>query len=227
MVSTKTIVCLANSVKMGGFCVAGKEMLKGGYGAWVRPVSARATTEIAYAESQYADGASPQLLDIVEIPIVKPVPHAHQTENQVIDGGRWKKTGTLEIAELAKLLDKPRPLWIDGRRTYSGINDCTTPEEAAAFDHSLVLIRPENLMIRVGQEGGMYQKRAVRAYFTHSGVQYALKVTDPVADAAFRRKEDGTYALKDAFLCVSLTEPYDKDKRCHKLAAGITSSEPF
>jgi hypothetical protein len=90
-----------------------------------------------------------------------------------------------------------------------------------------VLIKPEKVTIRVGMEGGMFQKRAVRAYFKHAGVDYALKVTDPVADAAFRAKKDGDYAVEDVFVCVSLTEPYEKDNRCHKLAAAIISNEPF
>lgn len=227
MGSTKTMVCLANSTKTGGFCVAGKEAVKGGFAGWLRPVSARATAEISSAESQCTDGSWPHLLDVLEIPILRPAPHGHQTENQLIDQGRWKKVGKLDWADLKSLVDKPAPLWIDGKHTYSGINDCVTPEEAATLKNSLVLIKPEKVIIRVGIEGGMYQKRAVRAYFKHCGIQYALKVTDPVSDAAFRKKEDDSYTLEDVFLCVSLTEPYDKDNRCHKLAAGVITNKPF
>jgi hypothetical protein len=90
----------------------------------------------------------------------------------------------------------------------------------------LLLIKPTDLIIQVGIEGYMYQKRVVRAHFTYAGTPYALKVTDPVADAAFRQKDDGDYPL-DAYLCVSLTEPYEMDNRCHKLAAAIISNQPF
>lgn len=51
-------------------------------------------------------------------------------------------------------------------------------------------------------------------------------MTDPAAKGAFEKKPDGRYPL-DAYLCVSLTEPYDKDKRCHKLAAAIIGDKPF
>ena len=90
----------------------------------------------------------------------------------------------------------------------------------------MLLIKPADLVIHVGIEGYMYQKRAVRAHFTYGGTHYALKVTDPVADGAFKQKKDGTYPL-DAYLCVSLTEPYEKDNRCHKLAAAIIRNHPF
>ncbi|MGH7707024.1 MAG: dual OB domain-containing protein, partial [Vulcanimicrobiaceae bacterium] len=35
----KRIVCLANSRKLQGRCVAGRELQKNGPGAWIRPVS--------------------------------------------------------------------------------------------------------------------------------------------------------------------------------------------
>jgi hypothetical protein len=38
---TKRIVCLANSVKHGGLCIAGREVMEHGFGGWIRPVSAR------------------------------------------------------------------------------------------------------------------------------------------------------------------------------------------
>jgi hypothetical protein len=227
MAYTKTIVCLAHSIKTGGFCVAGKEVQQNGYGGWLRPVSTRASAEVSASECDCGGGKQPVLLDIIQIPLLKPSPDRHQTENHVIDAGKWQKTGTFPWADLNGLVDKEAPLWIDGPHTYSGVNDCLSAKEAASLKGSLVLIKPEKVTIRVGMEGGMFQKRAVRAYFKHAGVDYALKVTDPVADAAFRAKKDGDYALEDVFVCVSLTEPYEKDNRCHKLAAAIISNEPF
>jgi hypothetical protein len=227
MAYTKTIVCLAHSIKTGGYCVAGKEVQEKGYGGWLRPVSARASAEVSASECTCDDGKQPQLLDIIEIPLAKATPDRHQTENHVIDAGKWQKTGKLSWENLNMLVDKTAPLWIDGQRTYSGVNDCVTAKEAESLKDSLVLIKPDKVTIRVGMEGGMYQKRAVRAYFKHAGVDYALKVTDPVADETFRAKKDGEYVLEDVFLCVSLTEPYEKDGRCHKLAAAIISNKPF
>jgi hypothetical protein len=46
----KTIVCLANSIKDNGRCIAGREVLANRYGGWIRPVSDRATAELSLAE---------------------------------------------------------------------------------------------------------------------------------------------------------------------------------
>lgn len=226
MAYKKSFVCFANSVKTGGFCVAGKEVGTNAPGSWVRPVSGRPKGEVAVTEYPYADNGIPQLLDIVEVGFSGPNPHAHQTENHVIDGTRWRKTGTLSYPQLAALVDQKPSLWGAGAHTFGGINDCVSPEQAGQYDHSLLLIKPADLVIHVGIEGYMYQKRVVRAHFTYGGTRYALAVTDPIADAAFKQKQDGQYPV-DAYLCVSLTEPYEKDNRCHKLAAAIISNKPF
>jgi hypothetical protein len=80
----KKIVCLASSKKPGGRCVAGKEIADDDDAQWIRPVSARPSAEISLDELQYENGQEPQILDIVEIPMIAAVPKVHQTEKAQI-----------------------------------------------------------------------------------------------------------------------------------------------
>ena len=53
MQDVKRIVCLANSRKLHGRSVAGREWIDGHSGRWIRPVSAREHQEVSEYERQY------------------------------------------------------------------------------------------------------------------------------------------------------------------------------
>ena len=84
--TVKRIVCLANSRKMSGRCIAGKEILSDGrIGAWIRPVSDRENEEVSEYERQYIDGSDPSVLDAMEIPLIAPRPKDYQRENWLLN----------------------------------------------------------------------------------------------------------------------------------------------
>ncbi len=105
----KTFTCLANSRKMSGRCIAGKEK----DGSWVRPVSSRDTGELSENDRRFKDGTYPQVLDIVLVTMKEPRPHAFQTENHLIDDGYyWSKAGEATYPQLVELIDTVHgPLW--------------------------------------------------------------------------------------------------------------------
>jgi hypothetical protein len=225
----KRIVCLANSRKHSGRCIAGKEVLAHGYGTWIRPVSARPSAEVSEEERRYENGRDPQVLDIIDVPMIGAAPLLHQTENHVIDAGYcWTKSGELPWAELKHLVDKPVRVWPNGDSTYSGLNDRVKLELASELVSSLMLIAPETLTVHVRIEGAEFgnPRRRVRAYFKQQGTKYILVVTDPAAERAFLAKPDGDYPLKDVYLCVSLGEAHT-DGCCYKLVAAIISEQPL
>jgi hypothetical protein len=228
---TKTIVCLANSRRPpSGRCIAGKEKLKSGYGAWIRPVSDRPGQEVSLEERRYEDGQDPRVLDIIEVPMIGPAPTLHQTENHIIDADYyWVRKGDLPWEELESLLDKTGTLWPNGDSSYNGINDRLKQNIAATLTGSLFFIEPKALSIRVQMEGGLYapSKRKVRAKFKYGGVEYLLTVTDPVAESFFLSKGEGDYPMGDTFLCVSLGGVYERDNCCYKLVAGLISKRPL
>ena len=131
MAVTKTIVCLANSRKLSGRCLAGKEFSDAAVGQWIRPVSARPTEEVSERERAYKDGSDPRVMDIVDIPLIQPKPKTFQSENWLLDPqGYWVRRGVLAYAQLATAADAPSSLWINGFKTYHGVNDRVPEEEA-------------------------------------------------------------------------------------------------
>jgi len=218
------MVCLANSFKIGGSCIAGKEKLATCYGEWIRPVSARETCEVWAEECRLRNGGMPEPLDIIDVPLLGAVPRQHQTENYLIDPARqWAKVGVLPRSELRQLCDHPPSLWTNGCHTRSGgTNNCIGSDQAAALGNSLLLIEPENFVLEVGvQERQSRPIRRIAAHFNYLSEYYALCVTDPNIVKAYRDAEEEDCPLEGVYLCVSLTEPYEKDGRCHKVVATV------
>src|SRR6266436_6879901 len=90
---TKRIMCLANSRKMSGRCLAGKEFGNNKFGSWIRPVSGREHEEISESDRRYKDGQTARLLDVVSIPMLKAKPGTYQSENHLIaDQFYWTKS---------------------------------------------------------------------------------------------------------------------------------------
>src|SRR5262249_42567027 len=111
MTVVKWLVCLANSRKTSGRCVAGKEHTPGGLGAWIRPVSDRPTEEVSYYERQYEDGSDPLVLDIMEVPLKHPCPRSHQSENWLLEPSQyWRRVGRATWDDLDALADRPERL---------------------------------------------------------------------------------------------------------------------
>ncbi len=220
----KTMVCLANSRKMSGRCLAGKEIgPKGRFGDWIRPISDRPTQEISEEERRFENGDQPQLLDVIEITMREPRPHAHQSENHLIDPQRyWIKRRRVAWDEVQSAIDEIKgPLWVDGYHSYNGVNDRIPESQTATLGSSLLLIEPQNLVISVAVEGAGFgnPKRKVRAQFSFNENSYTIAITDPVIEREYLARENGEYPIETAILCLSIGEPYQG--YCYKLVAAV------
>jgi ATP-dependent DNA helicase RecQ len=217
----KQIICLANSRKYSGRCIAGKELANNRIGAWIRPVSSRETGELSVEEISFADGNTPQLLDIILVELARHSPQACQSENfTIVDFQKWIKLGTLPVSEVYRLCDHVDCLWINGYSSYNGINDrIPLGLTDDGLSNSLLFIKPYHLCITV-EEGSKLLKK-VRTKFKFNDVKYWLTVTDPVIENQYLKEELGEYPIEDenAFLCVSLGEPHEGYR--YKLVAGI------
>jgi putative nucleic acid modification protein with dual OB domain len=110
-----TIICLANSRKLSGRCVAGKMVSTNKFGEWIRPVSSRPEKELSAFDRHYEGTAQlePALLDIIEIDFLGKDPHPYQPENHLIDDKvYWGLARRANFSEALQVVDPIQPsLW--------------------------------------------------------------------------------------------------------------------
>lgn len=222
MGTVKRMVCLANSRKLNGRCIAGRELRAGQPAAWLRPVSDREHEEVSEYERQYEDGSDPRVMDIIDVPLIEARPKAYQQENWLLDRELyWEKAGDARWTDLAQLADPLGPLWANGYSTYNGRNDKVPLETALGLRASLALCRVDQVRLSVFPPSQAFgnPKRRVQAQFTYGATEYHLWVTDPIFERRYLAQPDGEYELGESYLTISLGEPYEGN--CYKLVAAI------
>lgn len=222
MPTTKRLVCLANSRKLHGRCVAGREWGGSEAGRWIRPISARDGGEVSEYERQYEDGSDPQVLDVIDVPVLEPRHRDYQTENWLLDPKfYWEKAGRLSASDLPALTDPIAPLWMDGHSTYNGLNDKIPLAATGSVTDSLRLLRVDGLQLVVSRPGEAFgnNKRRVQGRFRYAERDYALWVTDPGWERTYLAKLNGAYDISECYLTVSLGDPYED--ACYKLIAAV------
>jgi hypothetical protein len=223
----KRMVCLANSKKMGARCVAGREMIGDEVGGWIRPVSSRETEEVSASERRYSDGGEPQLMDIIEVPLIEPRVNTFQPENWLLDPSRsWTRAGRIAASDLERFVDRSGRLWLNGYESSQGTNDRIPEAIASGIGSSLMLIHVDTLQLDVLAATNVrfgYSRRQVRGRFHWRAEEYCLSVTDPTVEDAFVGREEGRFVLGPSYLTISLAEPFHGD--CYKLIAAVIEDD--
>jgi len=213
----KKIVCLANSRKLGGRCVAGKDI---DTRQWIRPVGKTAKGELALSDINYENKSTPQLLDIIKISIEKDQPVFYQPENVLIGEGKWEFKGKYKEDLLERLCDNPKLLWQnEPYKDRISLEDI----KKTANQSSLLLIKVKTLIIRRVNKITEFgtTKNKVRGVFTSNNIEYDLGITDIKIEDDYRNKNEGDYPISSdrIFLCISLGEPFGG--YCYKLIASV------
>ncbi|MDR0578953.1 MAG: hypothetical protein LBI87_15845 [Candidatus Accumulibacter sp.] len=204
------IICLANSRKITGRCVAGKRM---GDKSWCRPVSNRPGREISEFDQRYPDGETAKLLDVISVPCIKKVPDGHQSENVLIDDRfYWENRGRASWQEILALVDQNADLWANGFHAYYNKNNRVPKAYIDRDSGSLRLIYLEKIVLHAQPKAPEFgnMKPIVRASFVYKNQEYRLDLTDPEHEAICLKKGTGEYSLSSAVACVSLTETYEQ-----------------
>lgn len=212
---TKLIICLGNSYKNGGRCLAGIEVRKtfNGYNVvknydgspkWIRPVMVNDNQGIP--ESMVRSFG---LFDILDIDVMNDVPSGAHSEN--VHFRSINKIGHYN-GSLAALCD-------DNHSLIFGNRGKAVPEEIfCAGGYSLMFVKPENLFIETQYDDCGREK--YRIQFSYKGNRYDLPLTDPEYISMLQRgsRECG-HRDNEIYLTLSLGVNYNDWH--YKLVAGV------
>ena len=214
----KHFICLANSYKRGGRCVAGVEIDidadnrwsvrkdTTGKPIWIRPIDRH--TE--YGEIPEGVAHFLPLLSVVRLTDVIPCPqHAHSED--VYFKSMYSIGKVLPYPEvMQQLADCVHPvLFYDSEYSIS-------IDAYNRGDYSLMLIHPESFSFHLDPT-----KARAKYFMTfrYNGVTYDFTVTDPYFYAYINQNPEALENLTDAYLVLSLGLEYEG--RHHKLIAAV------
>ena len=182
LMPTKRIIVLANSIKKGGRCAAGREIDdEDGIGGWIRPISDVEEGTLMPQHMAVDTGNSLKVLDIVDVPLVRYANDRCHPEDWNVGTPKWQHVDTIDPNDIAILEETPAGLWPEAKANSDRVTcDFLLRQKQ---HQSLYLIRPENLRVRLWREFNRYKgynQKKTRAVFNYRGIEYDLSLTDPV-----------------------------------------------
>ena len=211
----KYFICLANSYKHHGRCIAGIELTKCSNGwhivrgsdqnpKWIRPVTAFATGEF---ENSLAEKI--KILSIVKLTDVHPYPAPAQPENvrfSTIETVQEPQPLTAHMID--SIVDKTaRRVLIENR----GV--AVIAEKAKDVKHSLMFIRATNARAYINE------KCKFRMSFDFRGTSYTLAITDPLFMEKLKSGQNIIKESSEVYLTISLATEFNSWHS--KLVAGV------
>lgn len=207
------ILCLANSYKEGGRCVAGilldnnnAPILKNNKAVWIRPVC---KADHGQVPNSLCEKIIP--LDIIEINGANNVGDGYQSENTSFDENEILSIGKANRNILKNLYS--------GTNLIFGNRGKALPEETIkTLDHSLILVNlTEFKIVEKKYEDREYPQ--VRLNFSYNNNSYDLPITDPIFLDNYNNNKTILNTKNDIDVVLSLGIPF-KDWY-YKLVATI------
>ena len=214
----KYFICLANSYKRGGRCIAGIEVVPNsntrwkivrnddGIPSWIRPIA-----KTTYGEIPNYVGESIKVLSIVKLTNVVPCPEMAHTENVHYSCMEQCDDNIMhESSVINQLVDtKHQSLFHNKRRAVSA-------EMLAGINYSLMLIHPDKASAYIDENR---EKSKNRMKFTYYDVEYDFPITDPAFLDEFKREPERYADIPNVYLAISLGLEFEGWH--HKLVAGV------
>ena len=206
------LVCLANSWRPGGRCVAGIDL---DTGQWVRPVPKNLKSVPDRFVHFGAHTLAP--LDVVEVEVTMPQsPTKYQRENRVISSRQWRLIEKLRPAQVLKFCD-------NSTLVLHGSGKVVEPSVLDALHQAQWKSLELRHLKRVAFAQDKRKPNHWTASFSSGAADYTLNVTCPVATEMLNR---GRKLPEECLLTLSLTEPiaypkFNLPDLCYKLIAAV------
>ncbi|KAA6336573.1 hypothetical protein EZS27_015275 [termite gut metagenome] len=214
----KYFICLANSYKYGGRCLAGIEITidnnkysvvrnEDGTPKWIRPVSASEHKELSTTETQNIN-----ILDIIEVEEMGVCPEFAHSENIHYSSIKRSSKITKSTGAIDNLCNEVRSniFFNKGKAVPTNVFQNGT--------YSLLLIKPESPAIYCDSND------KYRGKFTYNNNEYDLPITDPLYIDILKYDDSsvplcGKQETGDLYFTISLGE--ELEGWHYKLIAGI------
>jgi len=203
-----TFLVLTKSSKYSGYCVAGIDCKSGN---WIRLITEDLQSHGAVGTEDliYKNGRECQILDIIEVPIIRVVNDVLQPENVLIDTSKYMRF--VEKATIEDVL-KIHPAEI--RENILGNKyPYITEGKVGQLGYSLTLVKVNNLLIK--QVANPDGNPKTKVDFTYRFERYE---NISVTDYRFYLVANGTL-YNEAYLVVSIGTPYKN--RYYKFVSAI------
>lgn len=208
------LVCLANSFKEGGRCLAGIELdnqnnpvIVNGRPKWLRPVC---NTEHGEVPNEIAEPF--KILNIIELEITGNQPKSCQTENVTFKENSIKVIGNFERNQLENLCDSMDLI-------FGNKGKAVSEEKISTLNHSLLLVSVTKFEVIQKIYDDRPDRPQTRLVFTYNGNRYDFPVTDPVFLNRYQKNPDVLENINQIYLSLSLG--LEHEEWYYKLVAGI------
>ena len=174
----KYFICLANSYKRGGRCIAGVEIVSDVNGDWKpvlnedgRPRWIRPVANTTYGEIPNDLGEGIKMLSVVKLSNIVPCPENVHSENvRYSHMEQSEHNMPLEVSILNQLVDNTHQF------IFQNKGRAVSADMLMGINYSLMFIRPTNARAYIDENR---DKSKNRMKFTYNGTEYDFPITDP------------------------------------------------
>ena len=222
MTMDKYFICLANSYKHGGRCLAGIEvsfdvkdkpvMMRhpDGRPRWIRPISTEPDGSIPNMIAQHI-----KLFSVIKLIDAIPCPNKAHVEDTKYSQMECRYGHFTPNADLLKLcLDKKH------QNIFYFQGKAVSAQMVERLDYSLMFIKPDDAQVYIDEER---EKSKYRMKFSYYGLHYDFPITDPVFLESFKMHPERYSDLKDIYLTLSLGLEFEGFH--YKLIAAVIQTE--